>query len=220
VKIFATSDLHGNRAIIDKLRYMEDDCDLILICGDIGGKNYRTNSFREFSLRQREDVDYLAGILSGISTPARFILGNDDWLEYESEYYFDRTFELPPYRFIPFEHVLITPFNTNREANENKIRYELEKLTVGADTIIVAHTPPAFCGDECYDGRRVGSDSVHSWVEENQPRVWLCGHIHEDNSAHKIGETRVFNCACDYFKNILKGWMIDLETRDYESVSI
>jgi Icc-related predicted phosphoesterase len=40
VKIYATSDLHGNRAIIDKLRDVEDDCDLILI-GDIGGKNHR-----------------------------------------------------------------------------------------------------------------------------------------------------------------------------------
>jgi Icc-related predicted phosphoesterase len=93
-------------------------------------------------------------------------------------------------------------------------------LAISAGKITVAHTPPAFCGDKCYDGRCVGSNSVHSWIEENQPRVWLCGHIHEDNSAHKIGETRVFNCACDHFKDILKGWMIDLDTQDYESVSI
>jgi Icc-related predicted phosphoesterase len=57
-------------------------------------------------------------------------------------------------------------------------------------------------------------------VEDDCDLILICGDIHEDNSTHEIGETRMFNCACDYFKNILKGWMVDLETQYYESVSI
>lgn len=38
MRIFATSDIHGNMALIAKLKEMAPICDIILICGDVGGK--------------------------------------------------------------------------------------------------------------------------------------------------------------------------------------
>ena len=57
MKIFVTSDIHGNRKIMDKLSDMEFKykVDFIFICGDIGGKSYNTNKLLEFSKLQKDD---------------------------------------------------------------------------------------------------------------------------------------------------------------------
>ena len=213
MKIFATSDIHGNRVIIDKLPSIANDADLILICGDIGGKGIWGKTPKRFSECQRDDADYLTGVISGLSIPSRFIPGNDDWFEIEGEcaHYLSKREQIGPADLIPFEFVLVTPFNTNREVNENKLRYELEKLSANENSIIVAHTPPFGAGDTLSNGSYCGSKSVRAWIEETQPLIWLCGHIHEDNSVNLIGETYIFNCACWYTDNLLKGWLIDTD---------
>ena len=114
----------------------------------------------------------------------------------------------------------MTPFNTNREVNENKLNYELHKLKADSNSIIVAHTPPLGAGDILYSGIRCGSKSVRNWIEEVQPKIWLNGHIHEDNSVTQIGATLVINCSCDYTDNILKGWLVDTDTMDFKEVKI
>jgi Icc-related predicted phosphoesterase len=39
MKIFATSDIHGNKTIMNKLfdAYENSEAELLLVCGDIGG---------------------------------------------------------------------------------------------------------------------------------------------------------------------------------------
>ena len=220
MKIFATSYVHGNRVIMDKLNEAARLCDMLLVCGDIGNKEIYGKTIIEFSAHQRKDAEYLDGALKDLPVPARFILGNDDWFEFSGESYLDKPETAHGYEFIPFEFVLITPFNTNREVNDNKLRYELAKLNVSDKTVIVAHTPPFARGDKLYNGGRCGSRAVYDWIEHEQPRVWLCGHSHEDNSAHEIGGTKVFNCACDHTEDSLRGWLIDLDTPEYERIAI
>lgn len=220
MKLFATSDIHGNKHIIDKLKAVAPLVDLILICGDIGGKDTRGKTFRQFSEHQKQDADHLASVLSALNTPSRFILGNDDWFEYDNEHYLNKAEIIGGLTFIPFEHVLMTPFNTNREVNENRLRYELDKLPADGNSIIVAHTPPWMSGDTLYNGRHCGSLSVREWIEATQPKLWLCGHIHEDNSANHIGNTLILNCACQHQTDILKGWIVDTDTLIFEEIKI
>lgn len=220
MRIFATSDIHGNKIIMDKLRIIADKADLILVCGDIGGKNTINKTFMQFSTYQKQDTDYLCSVLEDIPIPTRFILGNDDWFEYANRHYLTEPENIEGIPLIPFEYVLITPFNTNREVNENKLNYELHKITADHNSIIVAHTPPIGAGDILYNGDHCGSRSVRNWIEEVQPKIWLCGHIHENNSVSTIGATFVFNCACWYQDDILKGWLIDTDTMEYEEVGI
>jgi len=196
MKLFATADLHGNRVIIDKLNDIVDEVDLILICGDIGGKGIRGKTFKQFSEYQKEDAVYLCNVLDNFKIDSRFILGNDDWFELEHNKYLKSSELIDGTQLIPFEYVSITPFNTNREVNENKLEYELNKLMADNNSIIVAHTPPLGAGDIIYNGTRVGSKSVRKWIGEVQPEIWLNGHIHEDNTVTQIGRTLVFNCSC------------------------
>ena len=237
MKIFATADVHGNQVIIDKLNQAAKSCDLILVCGDIGykigckeDKDYEKHKIllrpeklptadflMEFSTNQRKDAEYLSDLIKNLPIPARFILGNDDWYEFSGAGYLENPEAIGGFDFIPFEFVKMSPFNTNREVNENKLLYELAKLKVSDKSIIVAHTPPFSCGDKIYSGERIGSKSAYCWIEQRQPLVWICGHIHEDNSIHEIGKTKVFNCACDHNnEDVLHGWMINLDTLDYE----
>lgn len=220
MRIFATSDIHGNRKIMDKLNTIAPDVDLLLICGDIGGKDGRGKTFRQFSEYQKLDADYLASVLNEIKTESRFILGNDDWFEYEDSRYLQKAETINGLTLVPFEYVLLTPFNTNREVNDNKLEYELGKISADGNTVMVAHAPPLGAGDILYSGRNCGSCAVRGWIEEVQPKLWLCGHIHEDNSAAFIGETLVLNCACEHQNDILKGWIVDTDTMEFESIEL
>jgi Icc-related predicted phosphoesterase len=223
MKIFATSDIHGNRDIIDKLPSIVNRGELLLICGDIGTKNIRRSTLQEFSKYQQKDADYLLSILNDLPIPARFILGNDDWFEIEDENvnYLSKREKIGEVDLIPFEYVLTTPFSTNREVNENRLNYELHKLSVDKSSIIVAHTPPYGAGDILRGGLHCGSASVKAWIEETQPRIWLCGHIHENNDVKRFGKTYIFNCACYYTDNKLKGWIIDTDDpADYRKIEI
>jgi Icc-related predicted phosphoesterase len=219
MKIFATSDIHGNRKIIDKLEHAVEHADMVIVCGDIGGKDFsRKDTLREITAGQKKDADRLIGKLRELAVPFRFILGNDDWFEHDDECRLKDTESISGCDLIPFEFVSITPFNTNREANENKLRYELNKMRAGERTVVVAHTPPYLCGDALLNGVHVGSRAVRDWIHDAQPGIWLCGHIHEDNSVSKIKDTLIFNCACDHMHDELRGWIIDTDSMSYEMI--
>ena len=48
MEVFATADIHGNRKIVDKLINVADKADLIIICGDIGGKDIKGTTLQQF----------------------------------------------------------------------------------------------------------------------------------------------------------------------------
>jgi Icc-related predicted phosphoesterase len=84
-----------------------------------------------------------------------------------------------------------------------------------AHTVAVIHTPPfnTHC-DVLFDGRHIGSKAVRSWIEKNQPRLTLHGHIHESPKLSgtffdHIGATTVINPGCDHARPYLV--FIDLD---------
>ncbi len=66
------------------------------------------------------------------------------------------------------------------------IQEDLEKFNGGPNSIFACHSPPAYVGlDVCQDGRTAGSKAVFKWIEKTQPRLVLCGHIHENYTKTK-----------------------------------
>ena len=228
MRIFSTSDIHGNYRIMEKLSNIDMGykIDMIFICGDIGGNDHnpKDGGIMTFGLCQKQDEAHLISVLNELVTPSYYILGNDDWFETNTSYYLREPIYKYNLTFIPFEFISQTPFNTNREVNENKMRYELEKLTNNHgefnNSIIVAHTPPYGAGDRLYNGKCCGSLNIRKWISKYQPKIWLCGHIHEDMSLDTIGNTLVVNCACNHQDNKLKGYVIDTETLKCEYIEI
>jgi Icc-related predicted phosphoesterase len=86
------------------------------------------------------------------------------------------------------------------------LEQELRRLPVKdpMHTVAVIHTPPfnTHC-DVLLDGHHVGSKAVRSWIEKNQPRLTLHGHIHESPQLSgtyfdRIGATTIINPGCDH----------------------
>ncbi|MDO9518308.1 MAG: metallophosphoesterase [Methanosarcinaceae archaeon] len=78
------------------------------------------------------------------------------------------------------------------------IEEELDRLVRPDDmskSVYVIHMPPCNLGlDRCYHGAEVGSKAVYNFLEKNQPKLSLHGHIHESPEVTgqwyaKIGET-------------------------------
>jgi len=71
---------------------------------------------------------------------------------------------------------------------------ELGKIALPSPekTIIVTHSPPYGVGlDVCFDGRVVGSRSVHEFIRRVQPVLSLHGHIHESPKVTGIWRTNI-----------------------------
>lgn len=220
MKIFATSDVHGNKDIFDKLKSVTNQVDAFLYCGDLGGYKRDSHGIAGITSAQERDAAYFYGILDSIGIGTHFILGNDDWFESDDRRHLTCPKMLGEHTIIPFEWVSTTPFTTNREANDNKLEYELNKIDADNDSIILAHTPPFGVGDKLLNNSHCGSLAVRRWIETVQPKIWLCGHIHEDFCAGYIGSTLVLNCACMSQDDILKGWIVDTETLKFTNVYI
>lgn len=65
------------------------------------------------------------------------------------------------------------------------IKDDLDQIHADDNTIMAIHTPPSGLNLDVCGGfgpiRRVGSLSVHNWIEKEQPLLVLCGHIHESH---------------------------------------
>ncbi|OQX21797.1 MAG: hypothetical protein BWK75_02375 [Candidatus Altiarchaeales archaeon A3] len=99
--------------------------------------------------------------------------------------------------FIFFGGSNITPFNTIFEYNEDEIYKTLKKLFEGAKSdrkILLTHCPPFNINCDFTNGRHVGSTAIRKLIEEFQPEINFCSHVHECYGEEDfIGKTRIVN---------------------------
>lgn len=123
----------------------------------------------------------------------------------------------------------ITPWQTYREEDEDKLRVRLRIMTAQlknpANSIFNFHVPPY--GSTLDDvpeltadlrpkhaGRAlvpVGSHAVREVIEEEQPLLGLFGHIHEARAAVRLGRTLCINPGSMYEQGRLLGAVVTLE---------
>jgi uncharacterized protein len=92
----------------------------------------------------------------------------------------------------------LSPLNTPYELDDEEIvrRAEaaFESIRDARIRIFCPHAPPH--GTKCdrlRSGEHVGSKVVRRVVEDEQPDMVLCGHIHESRGTDLIGESRIVN---------------------------
>ncbi len=91
-----------------------------------------------------------------------------------------------------------TPFGTPSEFPESRFAEWLEDCWVKArkwrQHVLISHNPPKDTLCDVIDGGvHVGSTAVREFIEENQPEICICGHIHEARAMDRIGRTLVVN---------------------------
>lgn len=61
--------------------------------------------------------------------------------------------------------------------------------------VLITHGPPLGHGDLCHDGHRAGCADLLDWVEGNNPKIHVFGHIHEGYGATTNGRTLFLNAS-------------------------
>lgn len=105
--------------------------------------------------------------------------------------------EIEGFKILGSSHI---PFLKNwafYSEDEQRARF-FELIDQDAD-IVVSHTPPYGLGDQAPRGigkyEHVGCKFLKQYVDKNEPKVVINGHIHEGYGMTTIKNTRVFNCS-------------------------
>jgi uncharacterized protein len=65
----------------------------------------------------------------------------------------------------------------------------------GYHDIILSHGPPLNCLDRTKFGQHIGSPALQQHVLEFQPKLVVCGHVHEAADVQALGQSMVVNSA-------------------------
>ncbi len=124
-----------------------------------------------------------------------------------------------------------TPWNTYREAPEDKLRGRIERMVDKSPdarrTIFNFHAPPfgsnlddapALDGDlkPILGGRAmrpVGSRAVREAITDHKPLLSLHGHIHEGKGTQRMGKTLAVNPGSAYEEGVLQASIIELDDK-------
>jgi Icc-related predicted phosphoesterase len=136
-------------------------------------------------------------------------------------------------QMISLPYVNPTPWHTPREAPEEELAEMIEEIVAGladpSKAIFNFHAPPIESTlDTCAmldastdppsqvvrGGQPVmygaGSTAVRAALEQYQPLLGLHGHIHESQSAARLGRTLCINPGSEYGEGVLRGCLITI----------
>ena len=187
MKILAFSDLHHARRRAADLVAASAHADLVIGAGDF--------------CNMREGLPEAMALLEGITAPMVVIPGNAESAEELTAAAHKNTtilhgtgteiaglslfglgYGIPP-----------TPFGAwSCDMTETRAAEMLAPCT-SAD-ILILHSPPKGVADLTSTGQSVGSTAIFAAIERIQPKLALCGHIHDSwGKTGQIGRTKVIN---------------------------
>ena len=187
MKLLAFSDLHMSAKQAREIVAASKDADLVIGAGDF--------------CNGRKGLDEAMGFLAGITAPMVAVPGN---AESDEEL---REAAGPGVTVLHGQGTQVkgislfglgygvpeTPFGDwSCDLNEAEAAGMLADCTTV--DILITHSPPYGTVDKTSAGESVGSTAIASAIERVQPRLALCGHIHDSwGQENQIGMTRVVN---------------------------
>ncbi|RAP48748.1 MAG: metallophosphoesterase [Methanosphaera sp. rholeuAM6] len=191
MKILMITDIHSNP---DKIyAYLDDNSvDEIIITGDVTDFGPETlfvdilNKFSEYA-----NVHALFGNCDPKNSEQ--LLNESNAVNIH-----DNTSMIGDIQLVGFGGSNPTPFDTPNEYSDESLYENLSKhaelLSSDSFTILVTHAPPLDTNaDKIESGAHVGSMAVRKIIEETQPTLNVCGHVHESIGQDTIGETTIVN---------------------------
>lgn len=188
MRILAFSDLHRDLDQAARLTEMSKDADVVIGAGDFASIH--------------EGLGETIEALAGIETPTVLVAGNNERLDdlqtavkiwpAATVVHGDST-EIGGTTFFGLGGgIPVTPWGWSYDLDEAEAEAELAKLPEGA--VLVVHSPPKGHCDEAGDGMSLGSTAILKAIEEKQPVLAVCGHIHESwGKESRVGETEIVN---------------------------
>lgn len=187
MKVLAFADLHGDKAKAKELAELADkeNVDLVLMCGDVAKNN--------------EDITCLVGVFK--NKRVLLVPGNHDSnaADFWAELYNFKNLhgDASKYYDLGFFGCGLSNMGPNR-LNDNEFFYTLksgfDKVKETRKKIMITHNHPANTKMESFSRIVQGSQGIKKAIDEFQPDIALCSHIHEaEGFEEKIGNTRLIN---------------------------
>ena len=173
MRILAFSDLHRNREIAQSIVEASQQADVVVGAGDFATKG--------------EGLAETFDILRQIAVPVIFVAGNHDILaemkigvrNWQTAHLLHGTgivLQGIPFFGLGYE----IPAGADKPWNQRLEEVEAEALLAHCSegAVLVTHSPPFGVADLQRNGEHEGSRAILSIIELRQPRLALCGHIH------------------------------------------
>lgn len=192
MKILAISDIHNELGQAKKLKYVIDERkpDVIVVAGD----------FTSFG-PAKSAYEILDTLTSGNrDRPVFAVAGNGDnvevrkVLEKRGVDLHNKSANFDGVGFVGFSGPSSLQLGGLLVLNYDPVGEKLKDIDKCDRKVVISHIPPANTKvDTLFTGHHVGSDFLRDMIEEKQPDVVICGHIHEARGIDRIGKTVVVN---------------------------
>jgi Icc-related predicted phosphoesterase len=188
VRILAFSDLHRDLEQGAKLVEMSAEADVVIGAGDFASVH--------------EGLEETIGALAAIEKPTVLVPGNNEtadalreaaagWSAATVLHGEGATIEGTEF-FGLGAGIPVTPWEWSFDLDDEAATQMLTGCPEGA--VLVLHSPPRDHCDSAADGTNFGSPALLRAIEEKQPRLAVCGHIHESwGCESQVGRTQVRN---------------------------
>ncbi|NYT02809.1 MAG: metallophosphoesterase [Methanosarcinales archaeon] len=211
------ADVHDHISALSTIRDL--DADLIAFCGDLHNDS------------QAEQARPVAEALAALGPVVLIVPGNMDprhlapgiWERAGLKNIHQTSYRQGGWGFIGLGGMVLrnprrlgdpTRYYHLEEEVYNSLVRSCREIADCPGKVVVTHQPPWGACDLLYNGQRSGSTSLRRFIEEHQPDLVLCGHIHEDRGEALVGTTRVVNVG-----EMRKGYAALVELGDEIKVS-
>ncbi|MBN8868509.1 MAG: metallophosphoesterase family protein [Solirubrobacterales bacterium] len=188
MKILAFSDLHRDLDQAARLTEMSKDADVVIGAGDFASIH--------------EGLEETIAALAGIEAPTVLVAGNNETLDAlkaaavawpAATVLHGDSIEIGGRTFFGLGGgIPVTPWDWSYDLEETEAEALLADLPEGA--VLVVHSPPKGHCDEAGNGMSLGSQAILKAIEEKQPVLAVCGHIHESwGKESRVGATEIVN---------------------------
>jgi len=194
MKILALTDIHGAFDSVERILEKEADSAAVILGGDIttnGTVKHAMDAVKRFQ-RFGKPLFVVAGNMDQPETDAALeelgvgISGRGLMLDQVG------VFGVSASPFTP----LHTPYEISEEEIALRAHAGWKDIQSARTTIFVPHAPPANTKvDALANGSHVGSAAVRKFIEQHQPTVVVCGHIHEARGIDRLGNSTIVNCG-------------------------
>lgn len=185
MKILAFVDLHGSIKKLKELKNKAKNADIIVCAGDI----------TIFGTEQ----DQIMTQLNNTGKKVLLIHGNHEMEEETKalctlfpnlEFIHEKTYEFQNHTFIGWGGGGFSLIDKEFEKFTNKIKKKIK----GKKIVLITHAPPYNTKVDYLYKQHAGNKSIRKFIETNQPKLVVCGHLHETaNKKDKIKKTLIIN---------------------------
>ena len=198
MRLLIFSDIHGDKAALEKL--MATEADYYFADGDLANWGRGLDQLGPILAKRAERMYVLPGNHESEDDVARFCE------QYGFHNFHGQTIDVAGYKVAGLGYSNPTPFNTPGEYSEKELAARLEKFAGLDPLILICHAPPKDTKlDHADEGQHFGSTAVRDFIEQHQPRYFYCGHIHEAAGQTEIlGRTQAANVG-------KRGMLLDLQ---------